>query len=461
MTFRGIIAGVFLLLATPISASEYCELILKEDFRETSNIKLVYHDGGVALEQNSPIIDKIRFGSPAAKTNLQSGDRITSINNFRLPNNEEEAFQKIISILEPLGVRDVILEVTHPDESSESVQLSKNSYLGHPIVEIDMLFNDLEVTQQSSKSNLDLDIHLKWNNDRLIYILSRLLEIPDGELNCQFQKTQELDNILKKIWYPTFNIDQIGSSIESIQYESLLITNDKNKPYGFQLIQQVEFLGKNKSDFRKFPFDHIALTAAFEFQDSDLSHNKLYRPELIIKKGNEILYEWKITDHLIDCCDSETYGQGTKQTINYNFSLERKYFYYVLKIIMPVVFLVWLSFSVFFIHAKELESKLAVSMGSLLTLVAYNFVFGDDVPKLNYITILDAWILLSYLFAGLSTMITIYSYYDYHRDKQTGTFNTLDKKFRIIVPASYHALMLILYWGLTTNWSLTPTPLSV
>ena len=130
-----------------------------------------------------------------------------------------------------------------------------------------MLFNDLEVTQQSSKSNLDLDIHLKWNNDRLIYILSRLLEIPDGELNCQFQKTQELDNILKKIWYPTFNIDQIGSSIENIQYESLLITNDKNKPYGFQLIQQVEFLGKNKSDFRKFPFDHIALTAAFEFQD--------------------------------------------------------------------------------------------------------------------------------------------------------------------------------------------------
>ena len=128
---------------------------------------------------------------------------------------------------------------------------------------------------------------------------------------------------------------------------------------------------------------------------------------------------------------------------------------------MPVVFLVWLSFSVFWIHAKELESKLAVSMGSLLTLVAYNFVFGDDVPKLNYITVLDAWILLSYLFAGLTTMITIYSYFDYYRDKQTGTFNTLDKKLRFIIPVSYHAIMLILYWGLTTNWSLTPTPLSV
>ena len=461
MTLRGIIAGVFLLLATPIYASEYCELILKEDFRETSNIKLVYHDGGVSLQPNSPVIDKIRFGSPAAKTNLRSGDRITSINNFTLPNDEEEAYKKLISILEPPGVRDVILEVTHLDETSESVRLSKNSYLGHPIVEIDMLFNDLEVTQQSSKSNLVLDIHLKWNNDRLIYILSHLLEIPDGELNCQFQKSQELDNILEKIWYPTFDTYQIGSSLENIKYKNLLITNDKNKPYGFQLIQQVDFLGKNKSDFRKFPFDHIALTAAFEFQDSDLSHNKLYQPEIIIKKGNDILYEWQITDHKIDCCDSEIYGQGTKQTINYNFSLERKYFYYVLKIIMPVVFLVWLSFSVFFIRAKELESKLAVGMGALLSIVVYFLVFREDLPKINSLTILDSWILLSYLFAGLTTMITIYSHFDYHRDKQTGTFNTLDRKLRVIVPVSYHALMLILYWGLTTNWSLTPTPLSV
>ena len=100
-------------------------------------------------------------------------------------------------------------------------------------------------------------------------------------------------------------------------------------------------------------------------------------------------------------------------------------------------------------------------MGSLLTLVAYNFVFGDDVPKLNYITVLDAWILLSYLFAGLSTMITVYTYWDYQRDKQTGIFNTLDQKLRWLMPISYHLLMAILFWGLMNNWSLAPTSISV
>ena len=178
-------------------------------------------------------------------------------------------------------------------------------------------------------------------------------------------------------------------------------------------------------------------------------------------QGNDILYEWKINDHRLHCCDTQLYGQGVPQTLEYSFNLTRKSFYYVLKIILPVIFLVYLSFSVFFIRARELESKLAVSMGSLLTLVAYNFVFGDDVPKLNYITVLDAWILLSYLFAGLSTMITIWSYWDYHQDQQTGLYNTIDRTLRWFVPITYHLLMAILWWGITNNWKMPGTNIAV
>ena len=93
-------------------------------------------------------------------------------------------------------------------------------------------------------------------------------------------------------------------------------------------------------------------------------------------------------------------------------------------------------------------------MGSLLTLVAYNFVFGEDLPKLSYITILDAWILLSYLFAGLSSMITIWSFFDYHRDNQRGDFNTIDLKLRWIVLGSYHVAIAVLWWGIMYDWSL-------
>ena len=136
-------------------------------------------------------------------------------------------------------------------------------------------------------------------------------------------------------------------------------------------------------------------------------------------EGNEILYEWQINDHTLNCCDTQIYGQGVLQKLESSFDLNRKSFYYILKIILPVIFLVYLSFMVFWIPSRELESKLAVSLGSLLTLVVFQFTFGDGLPKINKISILDAWILISYLFTGLSTIITIWSYWDYHRDHQT------------------------------------------
>ena len=82
MIFRGILAGIFVFLASLLNASQLCEQILKEDFRETSNIKLVHHDGGIVLHPNKTLIDKIRYGSAANEIDLRSGDRIVGINNI-------------------------------------------------------------------------------------------------------------------------------------------------------------------------------------------------------------------------------------------------------------------------------------------------------------------------------------------------------------------------------------------
>jgi hypothetical protein len=101
-------------------------------------------------------------------------------------------------------------------------------------VETDIILNDIEITHQSSKTRLDLDVHLKWDNDKIIHRLEKILNNPNQELiNCQFRKSPELDNILKKIWYPWFDTTLVGASIENIKYENLLITNDDTKALSF------------------------------------------------------------------------------------------------------------------------------------------------------------------------------------------------------------------------------------
>ena len=104
---------------------------------------------------------------------------------------------------------------------------------------------------------------------------------------------------------------------------------------------------------------------------------------------------------------------------------------------MPVIFIVFLSFSVFWIRNQEIEAKLNVSIVCLLALIAYNFAVNSDIPKINNLTILDSFVLISYLFSGLSTFMAIYSYYDYRRDKLVGDFNPIDKKLRKAAPSFY------------------------
>ena len=462
MIFRAILAGIFVFLASFVNASQYCEQILKEDFREESKSSHLFQDGGIVLHSETPVIYKVRDGSVASDLDIKPGDRIIRVNNKLLSNIETIAFNQISRILATPTKQDIILHIQNNEGIVKLYQINKQPFLGHPIVETDIKLKNIEIINQSRKTHFDLSIDFGWDNERQMYEFEKIFQTPDNqrkvEFNCTFRRSKELDNILGKLWYPTFDTKYPGSLIKDLNYESLLITNDKQKPYNFILKSSLTYIGKNETSFDKFPFDKITSKAEFEFLDSDLQTSKLYNPELTIKKFNKILYEWKITNHELVCCGPEK----SLNKIEYIFELDRKSFYYSLKIITPVVALVLLSFLVFLIRPKELESKLAISMGSLLTLVAYNFVFVDDVPKLNYITVLDAWILLSYLFAGLSTAITVYSFYIYIRGKQTGSLNTLDnKKSGILISLSYILLMFFLYWGIMNDWSLYSTPISV
>ena len=77
-----------------------------------------------------------------------------------------------------------------------------------------------------------------------------------------------------------------------------------------------------------------------------------------------------------------------------------------------------------------------------------------DFQKSIKISILDAWILISYLFTGLSTIITIWSYWDYNRDHQTGRYNTIDKKLFWSLSLSYFLFMATIGWAIKNNWNI-------
>ena len=83
--------------------------------------------------------------------------------------------------------------------------------------------------------------------------------------------------------------------------------------------------------------------------------------------------------------------------------------YYVYKIIIPVFLILAIAWLVLWIPIipSQIESRLTTSIVALLALIAYNFVFNNDVPELSYLTNLDKYILVSYIFCAIPTFTTI------------------------------------------------------
>ena len=96
-----------------------------------------------------------------------------------------------------------------------------------------------------------------------------------------------------------------------------------------------------------------------------------------------------------------------KDGFELSFEIERKSGYYIFKIILPILLILSICWSSVWINPKELESRLTITIVCLLSLIAYNFVIDSDLPKLEYLTIMDYIILISYFYATIPNFLSI------------------------------------------------------
>ena len=99
-----------------------------------------------------------------------------------------------------------------------------------------------------------------------------------------------------------------------------------------------------------------------------------------------------------------------------------------------------------------MESRLTVSIVCLLTLIAYNFVIDENIPKLSYMTIMDQIVLSSYVFASIPTLISIYFTFQ-HQKNGAITFKN-EERLRFYGPIIYIlVLIFIIFLNVQNNSS--------
>jgi Neurotransmitter-gated ion-channel ligand binding domain len=117
----------------------------------------------------------------------------------------------------------------------------------------------------------------------------------------------------------------------------------------------------------------------------------------------------------------------------FEFTAWRNVQHYIWKVILPLILIVAMSWSVFWVAATEVGPQLSVATTSMLTLIAYRFAIDHQLPVLPYTTSLDTFILMS-------TLLVFFSFIEVlattilegkHRNRQA---IRIDRFCRVIFP---------------------------
>jgi hypothetical protein len=85
----------------------------------------------------------------------------------------------------------------------------------------------------------------------------------------------------------------------------------------------------------------------------------------------------------------------TGETVNvfyFEIPATRLYQYYLWKVFMPLMLIVAMSWSVFWINPAKFGPQIGMSATSMLTLIAFQFAMASTLPPLSYFTLLDGFI---------------------------------------------------------------------
>jgi hypothetical protein len=246
---------------------------------------------------------------------------------------------------------------------------------------------------------------------------------------------------LADIWHPELLVANDDGSVKRTLPEIAEAASDGTVVY------RQRFTGSfaQRLDLRAFPFDQHRFLAHFLVVG--------YRPEEVqfipdealvaagLPQGVGIAETVTLADWKADAprAFAQAYHAAPGLQIAgyvFEFHATRLAHYYLLKVILPLLLIVMMSWTVFWIDPTNGGPQISVAVTSMLTLIAYRFAIGSEVPKLPYLTRLDAFILTSSILVFLS-LIEVMLTTKLANDNRTDLARLIDRRCRVLFPLAF------------------------
>ncbi len=241
---------------------------------------------------------------------------------------------------------------------------------------------------------------------------------------------------LSEIWYPqAFTVNQIDEI--RISERILRIRSDGT------VLQDINLSVSLSSgfDLRHFPFDVQRLQVwveSFTFSEDQVevvvdAERSGFAPGLELAEWDLV----RASSRVESAAAMRSDRPFSRLVIE--MELARKRGFYLWKVFLPLIIIVALSWSVFWMSDESFASRSRVSATGVLTIVAYQFVFAAGLPRIGYLTMLDRVMIVSFGLLAVTVLQSLLVAYVFPSNEQRA--RNIDRASRLAFPLTYGATL--------------------
>lgn len=122
--------------------------------------------------------------------------------------------------------------------------------------------------------------------------------------------------------------------------------------------------------------------------------------------------------------------------LEFDLGVDRRSAFYLWKVFLPLFIMAAIAYCALWLRETDHAPQLSVAMSALLTQVAFLFVISNSLPRVPYLTYIDAFFLISFLFA-FCTLIELVVVHQALEGKRVQEAVRVRRLSRILFPVGY------------------------
>src|SRR3984957_3010991 len=127
----------------------------------------------------------------------------------------------------------------------------------------------------------------------------------------------------------------------------------------------------------------------------------------------------------------------------FEITVSRRAGFYIWKVFLPMIVMTIIPWSVFWVDTKEFDWQMKIPIATMLALVAFEFAIARDLPRVPYVTFLDAVFLTCFIFVFIC-IVEIVTVHAMVRNNMRSVADKIHWHSRWVVPLAYVCTLLVL-----------------